>query len=68
MFLLSGNPFECDEEVSSLQPMIPPKRFDIFPLDGGCSEGIDALKGPLFPIGIKHLIYMNFFCYGSSFL
>ena len=23
----------------SLQPMIPPKRFDIFPLTRGCSEG-----------------------------
>ena len=28
-----------------LQPMIPPKRFDIFslfPLTGGCSEGLGA--------------------------
>ena len=25
------------------------------------------LTGPLFPIGIEHLIYMNFFCYGSSY-
>ena len=24
------------------------------------------LTGPLFPIGIEHLIYMIFFCYGSS--
>ena len=24
------------------------------------------LTGPLFPIGIEHLIYMKFFCYGSS--
>ena len=24
--------------------MIPPKRFDISPLTGGCSEGIDALR------------------------
>ena len=28
----------------SLQPMIPPKRFDIFPLTGGCSEGLDAFR------------------------
>ena len=28
-----GNPFKCHEEVLYLQPMIPPKRFDIFPLD-----------------------------------
>ena len=35
MLLPSGNPFECHEEVLSLQPMIPPtKRFDIFPLCG----------------------------------
>ena len=26
-------PFKCHEEVLSLQPMIPPKRFDIFPLN-----------------------------------
>ena len=24
--------------------MIPPKRFDIFPLTGGCSEGLDASR------------------------
>ena len=24
--------------------MIPPKRFDIFPLTGGCSEGLDAFR------------------------
>ena len=28
-----------------LQPMIPPKRFDVFPLTGGCSEeGLDAFR------------------------
>ena len=27
----------------SLQPLIPPKRFDIFfPITGGCSEGLGA--------------------------
>ena len=26
-----------------------------------------CLTGPLFPIGIEHLIYINFFCYGSSY-
>ena len=30
MLLPSGNSFKCHEEVLSLQPMIPPKRFDIF--------------------------------------
>ena len=34
--LPSGNPFKCHVEVLYLQPMIPPKRFDIFsPLDWG---------------------------------
>ena len=33
----------CHEEVLYLQPLIPPKRFDIFsPLTGGCSEGLGA--------------------------
>ena len=27
----SGNSFKCHEEVLYLQPLIPPKRFDIFP-------------------------------------
>ena len=31
ILLPSGNPFKCHEEVLDLQPMIPPKRFDIFP-------------------------------------
>ena len=35
ILLASGNPFKCHEEVLSLQPMIPPKRFDIFPPDWG---------------------------------
>ena len=25
------------------------------------------LTGPLFPIGMEHLIYMKFLCYGSSY-
>ena len=33
MLLPSGNPFKCHEEVLYLQPMIPPKRFDVFPPD-----------------------------------
>ena len=44
MLLPSGNPFKCYEEVLYLQSMIPPKRFDIFPLTGGCSEGLDAFR------------------------
>ena len=39
-----GNLFKCHEEVLYLQPLIPPKRFDIFPpITGGCSEGLGAL-------------------------
>ena len=44
MLLASENSFKCHEEVLSLQPMIPPKRFDIFLLTGGCSEGLDAFR------------------------
>ena len=33
--LPSRNPFKYHEEVLYLQPMIPPKRFDIFSLDWG---------------------------------
>ena len=44
MLLPSGNPFKCHEEVSSLQPIILPERFDIFPLTGGCSEGLGAFR------------------------
>ena len=37
MLLPLGNPIKCHEEVLSLQPVILPKRFDIFfPLTGGC--------------------------------
>ena len=40
MLFPSGNSFKCHEEVLYLQPLLPPKRFDIFsPLTGGCSEG-----------------------------
>ena len=43
MLFPSGNPFKCHEEVLYLQPLIPPKRFDIFsPLTGACSEGLGA--------------------------
>ena len=43
MLFSSGNPFKCHEEILYLQPLIPPKRFDIFPpLTGGCSEGLGA--------------------------
>ena len=35
MLLPLGNPFKCHGEVLYLQPMIPPKRFDISPTDWG---------------------------------
>ena len=35
MLLPSGDPFKYPEEVLYLQPMIPPKRFDIFTPDWG---------------------------------
>ena len=31
-YITSGNPIKCHEEVLCLQPMFPPKRFDIFSL------------------------------------
>ena len=44
MLSASGNLFKCHEEVLYLQPLIPPKRFDIFsPMTGGCSEGLGVL-------------------------
>ena len=43
MLFPSGNPFKWHEEALYLQPLIPPKRFDISPpLTGGCSEGLGA--------------------------
>ena len=43
MLFPSGNPFKCHEEVLYFQPLIQPKRFDMFsPLTGGCSEGLGA--------------------------
>ena len=44
MLLSSGNPIKCHEGVLSLQPTIPHKRFDIFPLTGGFSEGLDVFR------------------------
>ena len=39
MLFPSGNPFICHEEVLYLQPLTPPKRFDISPpLTGGYSR------------------------------
>ena len=40
-----GTRLNAMKRLLPLQPMIPPKRFDIFlPLTGGCSEGLDAFR------------------------
>ena len=45
MLFPSGNPFKYHEEILYLQPLIPPKRFDIFShMTGGCSEGLGAFS------------------------
>ena len=38
MLLPSRNPIKCHEEVLYLQPLIPPKRFDIFFPDGDAQK------------------------------
>ena len=44
MLSASGNLFKCHEEVLYLQPLILPKRFDMFsPITGGCSEGLGVV-------------------------
>ena len=41
MLSASRNLFKRHEDILYLQPLIPPKRFDIFPpITGGCSEGL----------------------------
>ena len=44
MLLPSGNPFKCHEEVLYLQPMIPPKHFDISPPDWGMLRRSRSVK------------------------
>ena len=57
MLSASGNLFTYPEEVLYMQPLIPPKRFDIFsPITGGCSEGLGALW-----FFFKHLNVLTFF-------
>ena len=58
----SGNPFKCHEEVLSLQSIIPPKRFDIFPLTGGCSEGLDAFRVFFKHTLIAHVLTLSATC------
>ena len=47
------------EEVLCLQPLIPPKRFDIFsPTTGGCSEGLGVLRFSFkkIPLNLLHWV------------
>ena len=62
MLLPLGNPFKCHEEVLSLQSMIPPKRFDIFPLTGGCSEGLDTFRVFFKHTLIAHVLTLSATC------
>ena len=39
-----GEPFRYHVEFLSLEPMFPPKHFDNFPHEAGCSEGLDAIR------------------------
>ena len=38
------NSFNTMKIFLSLQPMFPPKPFDIFSFEIGCSEGLDAFR------------------------
>ena len=37
-------------------------------VEGAMANTALVLTGPIFPIGIEHLICMNFFCNGSSYV
>ena len=53
IILMRGNPFKCHEEVLYLQPMIPPKRFDIFSLTVGDARKVEACSD--FSLNTKHM-------------
>ena len=40
VLLPSKNPIKCHEEVLSLRPITPPKRFDIFPPSLGDAQKV----------------------------
>ena len=60
--------FKCHEEVLSLQPMIPPERFDIFPpdweIDAQRVSGTNADAKPCW----KCRIYIYDFAQGQIYL
>ena len=39
-----GEPFRYHEDFLSLQQIFPPKYFDNFPPEGGCSECLDTFR------------------------
>ena len=43
-YIVIGEPFRYKGEFLSPQPMFPPKSFDNFPPQDGCSEGSDMLR------------------------
>ena len=52
-YLPSGNPFKCLDEVLSLQPIIPPKRFGIPPPDWGMLRRSRCVQGFLYARAIN---------------
>ena len=44
-----GESFSYHEEFLSLHPMFPPKYFDNFSPEGGCSEGLDEFRFTVSP-------------------
>ena len=59
----SGNPFKFHEEVLYLQPLIPPKRFDISPPDWGM---LRRSKVDTFRFFFKNTSKSFCFCRGLS--
>ena len=49
--MIGSTTYLYHEEFLSLQPMFPPKPFDNFPPEGGCSEGLGA-----YIFFLKHLL------------
>ena len=54
MLLPEGNPFICHEEVLSLQPVILPKRFDIFAPDWGMLRRSKRVQFSCVQFFLKH--------------
>ena len=66
---LLGNPIKYHEEILYLQPMIPPKRFDIFPPDWGMlrrSRRVQIFREKL--VLLPDLVSLSFFARGHPVL